>query len=422
MTVSHRGPGLVLLAIVALGGCDDHIFLPSHGGGAAPTAATPTGGTTPTGSTTPPTGDDFCAVQAIINANCLACHGASALGGLELQTDPHAAIVGVTATIDPTWTLVVPGDPDASLLLQKIAGTQPAGAGTEMPPGSGLDADLVAIVRTWIEDGATDLCANPDTGAPVVTGYHPDGFEDASVHGQEAKLQVQACGDCHGADLTGGAGPSCDSCHTAGWRTNCTFCHGGDFDETGAPPRHISGIDDGLDATFVPHLAHTVDTDLHLAFPCETCHIRPTDVLSTGHLFVADATKGRTEVTFGGLGVGAAWDGNGGCSNLYCHGTGRAPGSMDHLGTVSTCHDCHPDLTSSDDAWGRMSGDHEDHLDEDFRCEDCHGATTADSTSILDPAVHVDGTVNVLMPDGITFNGTTCTGACHREGHGGRTW
>jgi hypothetical protein len=48
---------------------------------------------------------------------------------------------------------VVPGDPDGSYLVQKLAAAEGI-AGDPMPPPEGLDAERLALVRAWIAAGA----------------------------------------------------------------------------------------------------------------------------------------------------------------------------------------------------------------------------------------------------------------------------
>lgn len=67
-----------------------------------------------------------------------------------------------------------------------------------------------------------------------------------------------------------------------------------------------------------------------------------------------------------------------------------------------------------------MSGAHFDHLRENVDCEDCHG--TAEGDEIAVPGDHVDGEVQLAMPDVITLEDGECTGRCHQEQHGGRDW
>jgi len=81
------------------------------------------------------------------------CHG-TGTGGLTLDEDLTAAdLVGVAASGDPTASLVVEGDPDASYLLQKMRGDSGI-VGTVMPPSGALDAETVGRVEAWIAAGA----------------------------------------------------------------------------------------------------------------------------------------------------------------------------------------------------------------------------------------------------------------------------
>jgi hypothetical protein len=371
-------------------------------------------------------GEGWCAVDSLIRSECLSCHSAAGrLGDLDLETDAHTTLTTASSSVSGL-PFVTAGDPAASYLMSKLAGPLEANQGGTMPPGAPFDEATLALVRTWIEDGADSTCENPDTD--ITPGrHHPTGFALPAEHGPAARLQEEACIDCHGADLTGqGDAVSCDSCHAVGWRTDCTFCHGDPVDGTGSPPLHISGVDDGAAATFIPHRAHTDPTDLKVALDCTECHDKPVDVLSLGHLFVGDTTPARAEVDFtAGLSSAAAWDGNGTCSNLYCHGNrGRDNGTMDHTGTISTCHDCHPDPSSGRTIWGSqfLGENHEEHLREGVTCGECHGLTTNAALDILDPAVHVDGNVQVQLVATMTLNGTTCTGTCHGENHTYENW
>ena len=188
--------------------------------------------------------------------------------------------------------------------------------------------------------------------------HHPSGYADPAQHGTAAKTSAERCVSCHGEDLTGaGEAVSCDTCHAEGWRTDCTRCHGGTDDASGAPPRYIAGDDQGAYAGFWAHTAHG-GGEIGAPVACETCHVVPTDVLSEGHLFVGDRTPAVAEVSFSGLAEGGSWDGAS-CSNIYCHGTGQeaAVGSI-HAGTTGLrCGTCHAGPGSSFAEWGdRMSG------------------------------------------------------------------
>jgi predicted CxxxxCH...CXXCH cytochrome family protein len=275
----------------------------------------------------------------------------------------------------------------------------------------------------------TGSCHSYDhNGAGWVSGTggspHPAGFSAPTMHGPEMELQRSDCRGCHGADLTGGIGPSCDSCHTAGWRDDCTFCHGGGLDDTGAPPRDLGSTVASAAQSFVAHPRH-VTQGIAAASDCIQCHVKPTDVMSLNHAF--DSTHGTAENVFtGGRSPATTYDANGTCANNYCHGNGRAANGSyrDGLGPVS-CASCHAGRNSGGDAWQLMSGDHKKHLEEGFSCEECHETVSGTGgTTVIAPLLHVDGQKQVdLKVTTITYNPATrrCTGPCHGEDHN-ETW
>jgi uncharacterized membrane protein len=124
---------LPLLFVPSMG-CDDTLF---EGAQEGPVEGTP----------------GFAGVQAIVDAHCLGCHGAeSALGDLDLETDLHGAIVGVTG--DWGMVIVEPGDLDNSLFYLKTTNQQGAN-GSDMPIGTGgLSQPENETIANWILDGA----------------------------------------------------------------------------------------------------------------------------------------------------------------------------------------------------------------------------------------------------------------------------
>lgn len=93
------------------------------------------------------------------------CHESSAQeGSLNLEAeDLHAELVNVPAADEkagPRGKLrVVPGDPDASFLVQKLEGKQARDEGNMMPDGTDEPIDpecRIKMVRQWILDGALD--------------------------------------------------------------------------------------------------------------------------------------------------------------------------------------------------------------------------------------------------------------------------
>jgi len=278
-------------------------------------------------------------------------------------------------------------------------------------------------MRTLTLLSALILATACNGGANADGRYHPRGFSDPSVHGAELRMGVQSCTACHGADLTGSGTStvSCDTCHADGWRSNCTYCHGGDETDLGAPPRGLDDTADPATLAFKAHSAHGRG-DKHMVFDCAECHVQPTDVLSEGHVF--DDTPGKAEVDFGaGLSNVAAWDGNGGCSNLYCHGNGRTDTGTANASTANlACNSCHAGR-SVGTAWLQMSGKHAKHLWEGIGCEVCHADTVNASDTLVDPARHVNGIADVRFNTNvITIDAGHCTGACHGEGHNNTRW
>lgn len=109
-------------------------------------------------------------VKPVFQAKCLTCHGAAAMGKLDLRT-PEAILKG-----GESGSVVMPGAADKSLLIDKIVTRQ-------MPPGKVKMTDAeIDQVRTWINKG---LAAPAE--APAV------------VSELEARAIFQArCVMCHG--------------------------------------------------------------------------------------------------------------------------------------------------------------------------------------------------------------------------------
>jgi mono/diheme cytochrome c family protein len=124
--------------------------------GTAPEKATPTaatsatpGGPTPTlAATTPAAVSPSFAndVLPIFQESCAMCHGT--FGGWDASSYESVMTTGDNAPV------VVPGDPENSLLAQKILGTQ--AEGSLMPPSGKLPEDEIQVILDWISAGAED--------------------------------------------------------------------------------------------------------------------------------------------------------------------------------------------------------------------------------------------------------------------------
>jgi hypothetical protein len=98
------------------------------------------------------TGTDFFEknIRPLLAARCYSCHNASAgvtRGGLALDTKEGWSVGGNHGAA------LVPGKPEKSLLLKAVSYTD---SNLQMPPGKQLSADQIALLKTWIENGADD--------------------------------------------------------------------------------------------------------------------------------------------------------------------------------------------------------------------------------------------------------------------------
>jgi len=100
----------------------------------------------------------FGTIQQIFNDNCVTCH--SGVADLDLSSGvAWGALVNHPAPAAESCggTLVVPGDPAGSYLMQKLESDHPC-SGSRMPQGDILPIPLpdcvVALVRGWISGGA----------------------------------------------------------------------------------------------------------------------------------------------------------------------------------------------------------------------------------------------------------------------------
>ncbi len=267
-------------------------------------------------------------------------------------------------------------------------------------------------------EGPSEGASPPSSVTPE--RFHPAGYAAALFHGIDANLQATDCRECHGAELLGGDSEvSCDTagCHSEDWRSDCTYCHGGDASSDGAPPRNLDGTVAPELAAFGAHATHLVGVG-HPNFACTECHagadeIR--DILTPGHAF--DVTRSRAEVNFGGLSAGGTYDASTRtCSNVYCHGNGARNGSV-AAGDEVSCTSCHPSQGSSDDAWeAALDDEHEEHLEDGIRCVHCHGAVVDEGTTLIEGALHVNGRADwFIAPSlGILVDAQgRCSGQCH---------
>jgi mono/diheme cytochrome c family protein len=124
-------------------------------------------------------------IQPIFAARCIKCHGEERQQG-KLRLD-SAEGIGKFAKD----TLLVAGKPDDSELLKRIS--LPADDRKRMPKGGDpLAADEIALVRTWIEEGATLVVATTPADAPAAaaaTAETPEPAEPGPRGEDDPELQ-----------------------------------------------------------------------------------------------------------------------------------------------------------------------------------------------------------------------------------------
>ena len=103
--------------------------------------------------------DIFNAPDSAGRLACTGCHNpvGARFNGMDLTgAGAYAAIVNARSVGKPSAIRVVPGDPDASYLVQKIEGA-PGIVGVRMPQTPPyLTAGQIAVIRRWIELGAAN--------------------------------------------------------------------------------------------------------------------------------------------------------------------------------------------------------------------------------------------------------------------------
>jgi predicted CxxxxCH...CXXCH cytochrome family protein len=145
------------------------------------------------------------------------------------------------------------------------------------------------------------------------------------------------------------------------------------------------------------HETHLNDSETHRAVACSECHLVPEKVDSKGHI-----DDGRAEVVFGTLAKTSNHNPtystvSGTCENSYCHGS-TSGNWQSPRNSVETCGSCHglppaaPHSPSTD-------------------CANCHGRVVDRDRRIIEPSLHVNGSVEVDF-------GENCS-RCHGTGASG---
>jgi len=115
-------------------------------------------------------------VITFFESNCAGCHQQSRFPDLTRAGLPHLA--QLESRVVPGQRLLVPGDPTTSFLYRKLAHTQGAAGGANMPIGRADTVPELATIEQWIRDGApTDCPVLP----PSSVSYNPNTLDQAAL-------------------------------------------------------------------------------------------------------------------------------------------------------------------------------------------------------------------------------------------------
>ncbi len=269
----------------------------------------------------------------------------------------------------------------------------------------------VCILIGFLLDGCSDLRNPVPVNSPATLSVHPEGWitvGSPEFHGEFFKTinwDLGHCQQCHGTDYKGGiANSSCLTCHPT-TPEDCTTCHGGVDNQTGAPPEDLLGNRTSDAPGVGAHTSHLNGVSLSTGFVCETCHVVPDSFNDPGHV---DSNL-PAEVLFSNLavidGANPVWDGSADrCSNSFCHGSWRLAKAESNFPNIyiademkgneaspkwtdpgtAVCGTCHI-LPPAGHAPAELN-----------QCSVCHKSVVDARGNIIDKTKHVNGQVNVF--------------------------
>lgn len=336
-------------------------------------------------------------------SNCTTCHGSPARGGdellnaappfdlagntssdlpgvgahaIHLSSDGHAPVACGDCHVVPAAT-DSPGHADTALPAEVVF------AGLAQHDGHAPSYSDATCSDTYCHRGHTATWIPPATPVPDCVGCH--GLPPEAPHPQSA-----ACHLCHAevVDETGFIAPLLHVDGTVQVNERCDGCHGSG--ELGAPPPDLSGHLSSLFIGVGAHETHLDGTASSRAVACDDCHLVPSSVSDAGHL---DSTP-NAELLFAGVAVAngstPSWNRDTqSCSDSWCH---RAPSPRWTDGLGLSCTGCHGMPPSAPHP--QLSN-----------CAQCHGDIISAQGVIVAPQRHVDGVIDVSVPD-------TCN-SCH---------
>lgn len=267
------------------------------------------------------------------------------------------------------------------------------------------------IIIALAFSACSDLRDPVPTNSEPEIEVHPAGWLEktsSDFHGrflQSIGWNLRNCQQCHGIDYKGGiAESSCLTCHPA-TPEDCTVCHGGVDNLTGAPPHDLFGNGDVESPGVGVHTPHLEGEELSSGFSCSTCHIVPDSLYAPNHI---DSDL-PAEVVFSGQALltnaSPQWDHNTlSCSGTYCHGSwsldkSQSQNSFIYSGDSMQGNSASPIWIDHDSAECGTCHDLPPVGHNPFElsaCAGCHGFVIDAAGEIIDKTKHANGLINVF--------------------------
>lgn len=165
-------------------------------------------------------------VRTLLQASCgtAGCHGAgSPAAELDLTVaDPGSTLTDAPAVLCNGAPLVVAGDPEASLLWEKVASDTPA-CGSRMPLGSVLPAADIDCIASWITALGSGAADCETCGGTACVDLETDKDHCGACDAPCAAEEICGAGSCQGCPAsTTVCGTSCADTTTDPF--NCGAC------------------------------------------------------------------------------------------------------------------------------------------------------------------------------------------------------
>lgn len=266
---------------------------------------------------------------------------------------------------------------------------------------------LVGLILSNCSDLREPISTNPVAELEV----HPAEWlveTSQDFHGQfiqNAGWNLEQCQQCHGTDYTGGiAKTSCLTCHPQ-TPEDCTVCHGGVDNLTGAPPEDLAGSQTTDSRGVGAHTTHLNGAALSVGFECGTCHVVPASFNTPGHV----DSELPAEVRFSGSALldnaVPNWDtASGSCMNAYCHGNwslSKMESNNQFIYSADNMEGNNATPTWTDPATAVCGTCHDlpprGHTPFELNaCAGCHSSVIDANGDIIDKTKHVNGQINVF--------------------------